>query len=85
MTVQDGGWPARLKPAAIVASRLRDAGRVAIDALLPPMTWDRRDEAPAAPGLSPDAWARVTFLEAPVCDGCGAAFEVDGVAFAAAS
>ncbi len=39
-------------------------------------------EPAGAPGLSPDAWNRVTFLEAPVCDGCGAAFEFDGGAFA---
>ena len=84
MIVQDAPWAARLKPAAIVASRLQAAGRALVDALLPPMTWDRRDEAPAAPGLSPDAWARVTFLEAPVCEGCGAGFEFDGGAFAEA-
>lgn len=39
---------------------------------------------PQAPGLSPDAWARVRFLEAPVCDGCGAPFEFAGDARCAA-
>ena len=28
-------------------------------------------------GLSAEAWSRITFLEAPVCDGCGAPFEHD--------
>lgn len=28
--------------------------------------------------MTPGAWSRVAFLEAPVCDGCGAAFEFDG-------
>ncbi len=35
-----------------------------------------------AAGLSAGAFSRVTFLEDPVCDGCGAAFEHDGGAFA---
>ena len=28
-------------------------------------------------GLSAEAWQRIAFLEAPVCDGCGAPFEHD--------
>ena len=47
------------------------------------MAHDSR-EATAAAGLTPDAWSRIRFLEAPVCDGCGAAFEYDGGAFAEA-
>ncbi len=39
-------------------------------------------EATASAGLSPDAWNKVIFLDAPVCDGCGAAFEFDGGTFA---
>jgi len=35
-----------------------------------------------AAGLSAGAFSRVSFLEDPVCDGCGAAFEHDGGAFA---
>ncbi len=45
------------------------------------MAHDSR-EAAAAAGLTPDAWSRIVFLEAPVCDGCGAAFEFDGGDFA---
>jgi ComF family protein len=36
----------------------------------------------AGSALAADDWSRVTFLEAPVCDGCGAAFEFDGGIFA---
>jgi len=43
------------------------------DAVLPPMSLDGRAAMEA--GLSPEAWAKLVFLEAPVCDGCGAAFE----------
>lgn len=30
-----------------------------------------------SPGLSAEAWSRIVFLDAPVCDGCGAPFEHD--------
>jgi ComF family protein len=45
------------------------------------MTHDQPGPAGGA-GLSPDGWSRVIFLEAPVCDGCGAAFAYDGGALA---
>jgi len=60
---------------------LHTFGRGLADLILPPVAHDSR-EATAAAGLSPDAWSRVVFLEAPVCDGCGAAFEFDGGDFA---
>jgi len=60
---------------------IADLGRGLADLILPPVAHDSR-EATAAAGLSPDAWSRVQFLEAPVCDGCGAAFAFDGGAFA---
>ena len=31
----------------------------------------------ASPGLSVQGWSRVTFVEAPVCDGCGLPFDYD--------
>lgn len=68
--------------AASLGPRLRDLARAAVDVILPPVAHDS-PEAAASMGLSPDAWSRVAFLEAPVCDGCGAAFEFDGGAFAA--
>lgn len=56
-------------------------GRGLADLILPPLAHDSR-EATASAGLTPDAWSRIVFLEAPVCDGCGAAFEMDGGVFA---
>lgn len=60
----------------------RRVGRGLADLLLPSLAHDS-PEATASAGLTPDAWSRVIFLEDPVCDGCGAAFEADGGAFAA--
>lgn len=40
------------------------------------MAHDSR-EATAFMGLSPKAWGQIVFLEDPVCDGCGAPFEVE--------
>lgn len=64
-----------------LASSARAAGDAVTDLILPPMAHDSR-EATASLGLTPDAWSRVVFLEAPVCDGCGAAFEYNGGDFA---
>lgn len=47
-----------------------------VDLLIPPMAHDSR-EATAFMGLSSVAWSRIRFLEDPVCDGCGSAFEVE--------
>jgi ComF family protein len=77
MAIENGAWMEGMK----VGARLRDIGRGLADLILPPVAHDSR-EATAAAGLSADAWGRVVFLEAPVCDGCGAAFEFDGGAFA---
>lgn len=57
-------------------------GRAATDALFPPVAFDAAEPAGAS-GLTADGFSRATFLEAPVCDGCGAGFEFDGGAFAA--
>jgi len=82
MGVQDGGWRAAWEEAGSHLARIgRDMARGAADVILPPMAHDSR-EATAAAGLTPDAWSRIVFLEAPVCDGCGAAFEFDGGVFA---
>lgn len=77
MSFQDGDWSQRLKAPA----RLRAIGRGLADLILPPLAHDT-PEATAAAGLTAGAWNRVIFLEAPVCDGCGAAFEFDGGTFA---
>ena len=47
-----------------------------LDLILPPTTLDGGRPAQGS-GLSPAAFSRITFLEAPVCDGCGAPFEHD--------
>lgn len=66
---------------AQVVTGLRLLARGATDLLMPPMAHDSPETA-ASPGLTPDAWSKVVFLEDPVCDGCGAAFEMDSGAFA---
>lgn len=84
MNLQDGVWRDRLKAAVPrMALGARRLGRGVADLLLPTLAYDR-PEAAASPGLTPGAWGRVTFLEDPVCDGCGAGFEMDGGPFAAA-
>ena len=79
MAAEDGGWRGRLKP----GPRLRALGRSVADVILPPLAFDTAEVA-ASMGLPADAWSRVQFLEAPVCDGCGAGFEFDGGVFAEA-
>lgn len=59
---------------------MRGWSRAALDILLPPLAHD--GSSAASPGMTADAFARVTFLEEPVCDGCGAGVEFDGGAFA---
>jgi ComF family protein len=50
--------------------------RAAQDLIFPHHAFDLGHRT-ASPGLSADGWAKVRFLEAPVCDGCGAPFEFD--------
>ncbi|MBU4040081.1 MAG: ComF family protein [Alphaproteobacteria bacterium] len=84
MSLQDGVWRDRLKAVGPrIVRGARALGREAADLLLPSLAWDS-PEAAATPGLSAGAWSRVAFLEDPVCDGCGAGFEMDGGPFAAA-
>ncbi len=56
-------------------------GRLAndvLDLLLPPRALDEAaGGAMQWRGLSPEAWGRITFIEAPFCDGCGAPFDFD--------
>jgi ComF family protein len=69
MGAEHGIAPAFWEPARRLARRLADVA-------FPPHSLD-----PAAPGpllssgLPPQAWSKLTFLEAPWCDGCGAPFE----------
>jgi len=83
MSLQDGVWHDRLKAVVPrIAIEARALGRGLADLLLPTLAHDS-PEATASAGLTADAWSRVTFLEDPVCDGCGAGFEMDGGVFAA--
>jgi ComF family protein len=65
-------WTA-LKP----GPRVREALRRAADLLFAPHAYDGTRRRPATPGYGAEAWRRITFLDAPVCDGCGAPFEFD--------
>lgn len=56
--------------------RLRAALRGIIDLALPPAPLDG-GALPQGPGLSAESWSRITFLEDPVCDGCGRPFAYD--------
>lgn len=84
MSRQDGDWARGWEAARWrLSTGLAALGRGLTDLVLPPLAHDS-PEAAAQAGLTSDAWSRVVFLEDPVCDGCGAAFEFDGGAFAAA-
>lgn len=57
------------------APRLIGLGRGLLDLVLPPRAFDG---GPAlSGGLSAAAWSRITFLDDPVCDGCGLALPFD--------
>ena len=68
MALQDGRSSAVWKP------HLAAAARGLADLVLPPRSLDG-PELVQGVGLPADAWARVRFLDDPVCDGCGAPFE----------
>lgn len=55
---------------------LRPLFSAGLDLVFPPQLLDGGDGAQTG-GLSAAAWSRVSFLERPVCDGCGAPFDYD--------
>jgi ComF family protein len=55
---------------------LAKAGRAAQDLVFPHHAFDAGSRA-ASPGLTPEGWSRIAFLEAPACDGCGLPFDYD--------
>ena len=84
MNLLDGAAGAVWKPNL---AHLRAPGRALLDLILPPRALDHGAATQTA-GLSAEAWQQIRFLEAPVCDGCGAPFEHDlgeGVRCAACS
>ncbi len=62
--------------AIVKSAPLVSLARRALDIMLPPRALDDR-AAVLSPGLGPHAWARVRFIEAPVCDGCGGPLPYD--------
>jgi len=63
---------------------MRRAAHGALDLLLPPQPLDQPPDAAASRGagvqwrgLTPPAWSRIAFIEAPFCDACGAPFDYD--------
>lgn len=71
MSAQDGTSRAPWKP----HPRLTAFAQGLLDLILPPRAFD--GGAALTPGLSAAAWSRITFLDGPVCDGCGAPFAYD--------
>lgn len=68
----NGGLDADWK--GLWAIKLRNAGRSLVDLVLPPASLDG-EAGSSGMGLSARAFSRITFLEDPVCDGCGLPFE----------
>jgi ComF family protein len=56
---------------------VRRAGAGLLDLVLPPRALDAHADTVLSVGLTAEAWTRIHFLEAPVCDGCGAPFDYD--------
>jgi ComF family protein len=68
----------------LLAETVRSAPRIArrvgarlLDLVLPPRALDAHADTVLSVGLTADAWTRIHFLEAPVCDGCGAPFDYE--------
>lgn len=62
------------------APRLKHAATHMLDLVLPPRPLNEAAGARGpvqSVGLTAEAWSRIAFIEAPVCDGCGAPFEYD--------
>jgi len=52
----------------------------ALDLVLPPRALNEATGRPASVqtlGLTSEAWGRIAFIDAPLCDGCGAPFDFD--------
>jgi predicted amidophosphoribosyltransferase len=69
-------WDTEMAGVAVVDAARRAGGmlRAALDVVMPPLALDggRNAGAMQSPGLTADAWSKIAFIEAPVCDGCGA-------------
>jgi ComF family protein len=68
-------WGEQASDAAAGAGlRARQLLRAAVEVVLPPQALDgvRRAGPVQTRGLTVEAWRKISFIEAPVCDGCGA-------------
>jgi predicted amidophosphoribosyltransferase len=68
-------WSEQAGEAAVgAAHRAAMLLRAAVDVVLPPQALDGGRKRPTVQsrGLTAEAWTKVVFIEAPVCDGCGA-------------
>ncbi|MCG9917354.1 MAG: ComF family protein [Phenylobacterium sp.] len=70
MSLQDGLSGRVWKP----GPQLKSAGRGLLDLVFPPLALDDGPR-PMSAGLSAQAWMKITFIDGPVCDGCGTPFE----------
>lgn len=59
------------------ARAIARAGTGLLDLLIPPRPLDEGAGSVQSLGLTAQAWGRISFLEAPCCDGCGAPFAYD--------
>ena len=70
------GWGADTSSEALAGATLRARSllRAAVDVVMPPLALDGgRGAGPMqSPGLTAEAWGKITFIETPACDGCGA-------------
>jgi ComF family protein len=69
-------WRVEAAGEAMAGSAMRAGSllRAVADVVMPPLALDaaRRAVPMQSPGLTAAAWAKLAFIEAPVCDGCGA-------------
>jgi len=70
LSLQDDDAEGRWKPG------LEAAVRTALDLIFPPQSLDA-GPLPQSPGFSAEAWSRISFIDGPLCDGCGTPFEYD--------
>ena len=71
--------PRQAKPTApwVSIHRLRAGAARALDLILPPRPLEESAVAVQSVGLTAETWRRISFIEAPVCDACGAPLEYD--------
>lgn len=72
MSLQHGDSDRWWKP----GPRAKAAARAALDLIFPAQALDDT-AAPLSTGFSAEAWSRIGFIAAPLCDGCGQPFEYD--------